>query len=134
MAAPTVSLSTISDSKQTVTRKITIPTGGDADLTTTLVVDISAFTTGATGTECSIKRIDWSLDGFSADLLFDADTDVVAVTLAAGTGHMDFSNIGPNAGLPNNSGAGKTGDILLATHGIGTGDAGFILLTVTKVV
>lgn len=133
MPAPTVTQRTISDSYETVTKTIHIATGGDTDLTTTLIVDISAFTTGRTGTECSIRRIDWSLSGFSATLLFDATTDVPACVLAEGTGHMDFSNL-IAGGLSNNSGTGKTGDILLATSGVGSADTGFITITVNKVV
>lgn len=138
MAAPTLGLSTLGDGEKTSLIRITIPAGGDTDVSATKVADVSALTLGTTGTSLNIGRVWWSLDGFAANLLFDADTDDVGITLARGTGFLDFTTM-LSSGIPNPRSTGFTGDIMLTTNGIPAADdetddnVGFILLEVIKI-
>lgn len=76
----------------------------------------------------SIRKVHYSVTGMVATLLWDADTDVRILDLA-GDGWFDFTDFG---GLPNNAGAGVTGDILLTTTGHSSGDSYSIILELTK--
>lgn len=136
MAAPTIGLSTLADSNDTALIRISIPAGGDTDVSATKVADVSALTTAFTGTYLNIKRVWWGLDGFAVNLLFDADTDDVGITLPRGSGFFDFSML--SHGVPNPKSTGFTGDIMLTTNGIPAADdesddyVGFVLLEVAK--
>lgn len=92
----------------------TVGTGAEA---ATLIVDVSAL-----GIPCSAVKL-WEVTydvGVStvATLLWDATADVSILTMTEGPGQsVSFADIG---GLTNNSGAGKTGDVLLTVTGTGT--------------
>ena len=129
MAAPTVTQRTLGETLTTVTRQITIATGGDTDLTATNVGDVSTFTVGGTFNRLGINKVSCALDGFSGVLNFDADTDVPAINLV-GYASFDFSDF--IHGIPNNAGAGVTGDVFLATNGVGTADSGSIIVEYVK--
>ena len=95
-------------------------------------VDVSALSAPA-GKVCStvsIDRIYASTVGMGVDILWDATTDVVAMTLGPNQFYeYQFDDIG---GLWNNSGAGKTGDVLFSTIGAASGDRYTIILYVSK--
>ena len=95
-------------------------------------VDVSALSAPA-GKVCStvsIDRIYASTVGMGVDILWDATTDVVAMTLGPDQFYeYKFDDIG---GLWNNAGAGKTGDVLFTTIGAAAGDRYTIILYVTK--
>lgn len=82
---------------------------------------------------CTIRRLRYIASGsaIKAHLLFDATIDVVALSLPYSGGgsaiEMDFKAIG---GLKNTAGSGKTGDILLTTTGLASGDTMTIILTI----
>jgi len=77
-----------------------------------------------------IMKIQGGVSGVVINLLWDATTDVLAETIGPDQDvDRDYYNIG---GIPNNAGAGKTGDILLTTAG-GVGSAYSLLLTLKKV-
>ena len=76
--------------------------------------DINQGGIGATPTQVRIDHIDYSIsDQLEVQLWWDATTDVIIMPLA-GRGKLMFWNFG---GLTNNSGAGKTGNILIKTTG-----------------
>ncbi len=139
MAAPTPVQRTVFETERLICRKITIPTGGDTDLTTTNILDISTFTAGTTGTSVALMKVMWSLNGFSATILDDASTDVDMITLAPGTGMLDFTQFSDNGIGVSTAASGSTGDLFLATNGLAATDdddddsAGFILLLARKV-
>jgi len=63
-------------------------------------------------------------------ILFDATSDVLAWELRENDARtMDFRDF---SGIPNNAGAGKTGDIAFTTVGAGAGDVYTIVLQVRK--
>lgn len=101
-----------------------------------LKVDVSTLdASGRNGAACSeviIEEIEFTMAGMSVQILWDADTDVVAAVLGclagAYNGKMNFCN----RGLTNNSGAGKTGDIKFTTLGAGANDSYDITLKMRK--
>lgn len=106
--------------------KFTIIGDGSGDETVALVNAVS----GDMGVNNKIIQVDANLSGFSGQLMFDATTDLYACQIAQDADvHLDFCRIG---GLINNAGAGKTGDILLKTTGLGMGESGTITLYVKK--
>ena len=63
-------------------------------------------------------------------IFFDADTDVLAWQLNADwSDTLDFTDF---TGIPNNSGSGKTGDIMFTTVGASNNDVYNILIQVSK--
>lgn len=124
--ADAVSSQTILDGARYAVMKFTNLSDGTGE-SAVLKVDVSALS-GAPSS-VSIKRIHYDVSGMVATLLWDADTDVRIADLGSNTGTMDFSEFG---GLPNNAGAGKTGDILLTTTGHSSGDSYTIILEMVK--
>jgi hypothetical protein len=128
MAAPTPVLSTILESRDYIIVKCTIPTGGDADISASRVITLSAFTTSRAATAWKIKRVECCLVGFSVILLQDATTDVHLLSL---NDRMDISF--DKIPFPMASAAGTTGNINFTTVGIGTTDHGHFILHLLKV-
>lgn len=88
-----------------------------------LKIDVSTLSTDSYGHACNGVKINkiWAQTlGMGVDILWDATTDVVADTVPADVMYkMCFSDFG---GIPNNAGAGKTGDVLFSTVGASAGD------------
>lgn len=79
---------------------------------------------------CTINKIWATTLGMSVDILWDATTDVLALTVPEGqVMDFDFSCCG---GLINNAGTGKTGDIMFTTIGHAAGDRYTIILEIEK--
>lgn len=96
-----------------------------------LKVDVSGLS-APPGQVCSganIRKVIYNTFGMAVKLLWDATTDVTALILQ-GDGQLDFTPVG---GIPNNSGAGKTGDLLLTTVGHSAGDTYTLVLELEKV-
>ncbi len=127
MAAPIPVTTTLYDSHDFVVVKITIPTGGDVDLTAARVLNLSNYTTDRAPTRLSISKVLARLSGFTAILLQDATTDVHMLSITDGMNedYADFPILMTGA-------AGTTGDLLLATSGISTTDHGHIILVCKK--
>lgn len=91
-------------------------------------VDVSALAPAAT--KVRIDRVMWTTYGMIVQLLWDATTDTIAITLPENTkGDLDFGKFG---GLKNTGGAGVTGDILLTTVGHTAGDTYTVVLVCRK--
>ena len=115
-----------------IVQYVTILGDGTTQETGTVVYDSSAVATALGVTDplnCTIREVKYVASGNAtiAHLLFDASTDVVAMSLPYSGGaailDMNFKEIG---GLHNTAGSGKTGDILLTTTGF-TGTLTLIL-------
>ena len=104
--------------------KIDIEGDGSGEETATVIVDASTLT--GSPTSLKICTLQWAFEGFSAELLWDATTDVHAFTMPEGTGGIRFNETG--AHLTNNAGAGKTGDILITTSGLGAAGHGTLII------
>lgn len=96
-----------------------------------LKVDVSALSAnqGQTCTGVKIRSVQYAINGMAVNILWDATTDVVASALS-GYGKLDLKKLGY---LVNNSGAGKTGDVLFTTVGHTAGDTYDITLDMVKV-
>lgn len=130
MVAPTIETTTLVDDPKTVAVSVVIPTGGDADVSATAIIDVSALTPAAT--QLKINKVQYSLEGFTALLAFDATTDSKAMLLA-GSGCIDLSNIG-SPGLDDPQASGYTGDLMLSTNGLGaTNEGGMVVVECEKV-
>ena len=128
--ADAVTSQTLQDGDKSVVMKFTnISDGTGYDDT---VVDVSLLQaqsgSGAACTGVAIQCVWYECSGMAVDLLWDATTDVIAWTLS-GYGYFDFRSAGP---LTNNSGSGKTGDIMFTTTGAGSGDRYSIMLKMGK--
>lgn len=96
-------------------RNLVVKIVGNGAVSAETVVDVSSYDPAST--KVRIMKIHHQLDAATtAQLLWDATSDVTAVFLAAGSEVMDFNTFG---GLVNNAGAGITGDIQLTTTGTG---------------
>lgn len=92
-------------------------------------VDVSALSPVAY--LVSIDEITWTCHGMGVQILWDADTDVLAWTLPINTsGHLKFKDL-PGS-LINTKATGYTGDILFTTVGHHAGDSYSITLKCTK--
>ena len=100
--------------------------------TAALKIDVSTLSSylGNACTGVSIQRVDAITAGMGINMLWDATTDVVILTVGdADFVTFDFSRFG---GLSNNSGTGKTGDVLFTTVGAGSGDRYTVVMEVLK--
>lgn len=93
---------------------------------------------GAEPASLDIEKITWSCDGMAARLLWDHNTDDLAIVMS-GQGSLDFMGAGVNLDtVPSNCrlkdprSTGGTGDVLLTTTGHTSGDTYNILLTLRK--
>lgn len=105
--------------------KLTIVGDGSGEETALRVNEVS----GDMGTAPSLRRVTGLLVGCTAQLLWDADTDVVVFGLSDS---RDIDLTFPAAGIPNNAGTGKTGDLLITTAGLGNGDVVTLIVHLTK--
>jgi hypothetical protein len=95
-------------------------------------INVSALS-GYQGLPCTsvaIYTVDAITAGMGLNMLWDATTDVVCVTI----GEADFVtfNFSRFGGLTNNAGAGKTGNLLFTTVGAASGDRYTVVMEVYK--
>lgn len=129
--ADAVTSQVIFDGTRTAVMKFTNISDGTGE-TAALKVDVSALTSfqGQPCTSVNITKLDAATVGMGVDILWDATTDVVCLTLGADQFiSFDFSNF---SGLTNNAGTGKTGDVLFTTVGAAAGDRYSIVLELAK--
>jgi hypothetical protein len=117
MAAPTIAKQTLDDSRHRVIVKVVIPSGGDTNLSSTEIIDASAFTGGSvTSADLAVYRVDYSLGAaLELKLEFNASSNVEFLHLA---GQGSFCFTGHGGAIQNNAGAGKNGDIDMSTVGL----------------
>jgi len=130
--ANTITSQTLLDgSKRTIIKWYFASDGVTGELTDQIIFDASAVTPACT--DSSIERIRGYFIGFSGLVEFDATADVAAVVLPTDDQFCYEFKDELIQGLPNNAGAGKTGDILLTTTGFtAAGDIGWLEITVKK--
>ena len=131
--ADAVATQTISDGAQHATFKFTNVSDGTGESAVTKI-DVSGLTVNpVTKMSCnsvSIEKIHFSNIGMGVKILFDDDTDVLAIQLPADwADEFDFSDF---SGIPDNAGSGTTGDIQFTTVGHSSGDSYTIIMTVVK--
>jgi hypothetical protein len=96
-------------------------------------IDVSALAVNSFGLACNgvkINKIYGTTHGMEVRILWDATTDVFAWQIPQNSNYlMDLSSFG---GIPNNAGAGKTGDVLFTTSDASSGDMYSIVLECLK--
>lgn len=128
--ADAVTSQTIFDGERMAVMKFTNISDGTGE-TAVVKVDVSALAPSSFQRPCdgvTIERVHYSIGGMTVSVLWDATTDVPALVLAPGQSTFDFAKIQ----VPNNSGAGKTGDICFTTIGASAGDSYTIMLEMVK--
>ena len=131
--ADAVASQIIVDGPSFVAIKLTNISDGTGETAVTKV-DVSALEadsrTGQSCTDVNIELIWWQCIGMKVRILFDADTDVMAIELGENqSGNHDYSIFG---GLTNNAGTGKTGDVKFTTVGASSGDTYTVILYLRK--
>ena len=121
---------TILDGERLAIIKVT----GAVDTAETNVVKVDVSTLNPQGalpcTGCKLNRVWAQTHGLEVTMSWDATTPLMIITLPQNTNYfMDYSMFG---GIPNNSGAGKTGDITFTTLDVGAGDTYSIVMEVIK--
>lgn len=131
--ADAVTSQTIQDGARHVVMSFTNVSDGTGEAAVKKV-DVSALQSDPmTGTACSgvaIQSVWFSTLGMSVKLLWDADTDVLALHLPAD--YSDTLDMSEFTGLKNNAGTGVTGDIMLTTVSHSSGDAYTVILKMVK--
>ena len=130
--ADAVTSQTLIDGVKTAVLKFTNISDGSGE-SAVAKVDVSALSANDVGKACtgaSIEKIWWQCNGMKVQLLFDATSNVIAIELGENqSGYHDYTSFG---GIINNSGSGKTGDILFTTVGHSSADSYTIILQVRK--
>jgi len=130
--ADAVTSQTLIDGVKTAVLKFTNISDGSGE-SAVAKVDVSALSANDVGKSCtgaSIEKIWWQCNGMKVQLLFDATSNVIAIELGENqSGYHDYTSFG---GIINNSGSGKTGDILFTTVGHSSADSYTIILQVRK--
>lgn len=130
--ADAVTSQTIIDGERTAVMKFTNVSDGTGESAVTKV-DVSALSKNRLGASCAsvqINKVWYVTAGMGVNILFDATADVLAMGLPADSeGNLDFSSF---TGIPNNAGAGKTGDIQFTTVGHTSGDTYMVVLELIK--
>ncbi len=131
--ADAVTSQTLIDGPRTTVMAFTNVSDGSGE-SAVAKVDASALqgmggpTGSSVSTDIRISQVWYSVDGMNIDLLWNATTNVLALSLFS-DGHLDFRSFG---GLQNNAGSGVNGDILFTTRNHSSGDTYSIILELTK--
>lgn len=124
--AGTLTIQKIMDGSRNVIIKGFI--AGDADLSDEVFYDASAYVNAIT--DIKLMKVIYEFNGLGASLIWDATGNVPFLTLGTDQSDtLDFRDLG---GLYNNAGVGKTGDILITTTGMASGDTGTVTLYIQK--
>lgn len=128
--ADAVTSQTILDGDRNVVMKFTNVSDGTGEAAV-LKVDVSALSGyGKNWTEVRIEKILATTFGMGVQILWNATTDLLAWYVPADQYiELDFNKFG---GIPNNAGAGKTGDIMFTTVGHTANDVYSIVLEMKK--
>ena len=130
--ADAVTSQTLHDGDRKVVMKFTNISDGSGE-SAVAKVDVSALSSLPDGTACSgvtIEEIWWQCIGMKVSLFWDATSNVIIMQLGENqSGHHDYRDFG---GLSNNSGSGKTGDVLFTPVGHSSADTYSIILSMRK--
>ena len=130
--ADAVTSQTIQDGERKAVLKFTNISDGTGE-TNVVKVDVSALTANSAGKSCSkvtVSKIWWQCVGMGVELLCDATVNTLIIGLSPDSnGFHDYSSF---TGIPNNAGAGVTGDILFTTIGASNTDTYTVILELVK--
>lgn len=124
--ADAVTSQTIYDGKKYAVMKFTNVSDSTGE---SAVAKVTASSLAGAPTSLSILDIDYDISGMKVELLWDANTPIIAQVLSAGQFSLDYEDFG---GLQNNAGTGKNGNIKLTTVGAVANSTYSIVLTMRK--
>jgi len=122
--ANTVETQVLVNGERNLVLKIHIHGDGSGEETDTIIVNASVYGTS----DIKIMGIQSAFTGFSAELIWGGSPNLHCFNVSASDLAQDFEEFG---GLNNNAVA-KTGDILITTVGLGSGDSGSLILKMIK--
>ena len=128
--ADVVTSQTVFDGEREAVMLFTDVSDGTGE-TAVVKVNVSSLLPNHLGWACNgviLERVHVSIKGMSVNILWDATIDVPAFIAAPGVYTFDFTKIK----VPNNSGAGKTGNVLFTTIGATSGATYTIMLEMVK--
>ena len=130
--ADAVTSQTILDGERLFIAKFTNISDGTGE-TAVVKIDVSTLAPNSFSLACNgvkLNKIYATTHGMEVRILWDASTDVFAWMVPQNTNYlMDLSSFG---GIPNNAGAGVTGDVLFTTSDASSGDMYTIVLECIK--
>jgi len=130
--ADAVASQTILDGERLFIGKFTNISDGTGE-SAVVKIDVSTLAVNSFGLACNgvkINKIYGTTHGMEVRILWDATTDVFAWQIPQNSNYlMDLSSFG---GIPNNAGAGSTGDVLFTTADASSGDMYSIVLECLK--
>ena len=130
--ADAVTSQTILDGERLFIAKFTNISDGTGE-TAVVKIDVSTLNPNSFGLACNgvkLNKIYGTTHGMEVRILWDATTDVFAWQIPQNSNYlMDLSSFG---GIPNNAGAGVTGDVLFTTADASSGDMYSIVLECLK--
>ena len=130
--ADAVASQTILDGERLFIGKFTNISDGTGE-TAVVKIDVSTLAANSFGLACNgvkINKIYGTTHGMEVRILWDATTDVFVWQIPQNSNYlMDLSSFG---GIPNNAGAGSTGDVLFTTADASSGDMYSIVLECLK--
>lgn len=130
--ADAVTSQTILDGERLFIAKFTNISDGTGETAVTKI-DVSTLNPNSFGLACNgvkLNKIYGTTHGMEVRILWDATTDQFAWQIPQNSNYlMDFSSFG---GIPNNAGAGKTGNLLFSTADASAGDMYTIVLECLK--
>lgn len=130
--ADAVTSQTILDGERLFIAKFTNFSDGTGE-TNVIKIDVSTLNPNSFGLACNgvkLNKIYGTTHGMEVRILWDATTDQFAWQIPQNSNYlMDFSSFG---GIPNNAGAGKTGNLLFSTADASAGDMYTIVLECLK--
>ena len=106
------------------TAKIQITGDGSGEITGGVVIDPANLT--GIPAKFDIETIDFELNGFTANLFWDATAPKLASALPNYDGFINFKQSGQ--ALHNDAGSGITGKLTITTHGLVADSAGTIII------
>lgn len=101
---------------------------GSGDYTNQSLITVSGLSgNGLSSAPVAVRLEQYTADlsNFSANLSWDASTPVPFVDFINGLSIGDYTDI---SGIPNNSGAGKTGNVVISTKGLDATGKGHLTL------
>ena len=119
--ANTIEVQTIEDGERNYIIRLHIEGDGSGEETATQIIDVSTLHNSPTS--LTLMRVSSAFVGFSAELYWDATANVHFWILPDYIQDVSFDG-GMNSGIPNNAGTGVTGDVLVTTMGLVTGESG----------
>jgi len=132
--ADSVTTQTLLDGERLVVMKFTNLSDGTGEVAVNKILpaSLAANAFGAACIDLKINKIWSTTTGMGVNILWDGTADVLAWTVPSDTNYwMEFGeHLG---GIPNNAGAGKTGNLAFSTVGASSGDSYSIIIECIKV-